>query len=154
MQHEEFAAIQGIEMEEADAEELLRKEGVGVLSLADEGQAYGIPVSFGYADGHIYFVFLRPGEESRKLSFAEATTEASFLVFERPSKHNWESVIARGTLRRVGDDEWDRLVDAMADNAWFPSLFAETEPMQDLVGFDLAVESITGMQSAAAARSA
>jgi nitroimidazol reductase NimA-like FMN-containing flavoprotein (pyridoxamine 5'-phosphate oxidase superfamily) len=154
MDTEQFAAIQGIEMDEESAEALLRREGVGVLSLADDGLAYGVPVSFGYADRSIYFVFLRPGEDSEKIAFAGATREASFLAFTRPSRHNWQSVIARGPLHRLDEDEWDALVDAMADNAWFPSLFAETEPMQDLVGYELRVDSLTGMQSKAAARSA
>jgi hypothetical protein len=154
MDSAQFAAIQGIEMDEAAAEDLLREEGVGVLSLADEGLAYCIPVSFGYADRSIYFVFLQPAEDSEKIAFAEATREASFLAFTRPSKHNWRSVIARGPVHRLDEGEWDELVDAMGDNAWFPSLFAETQPMQDLVGYELRVDSLTGLQSKAAGRSA
>jgi hypothetical protein len=154
MAPEQFAAIQGIEMDEDSAEELLRAEGVGVLSLADDGRAYGVPVSFGYADRSIYVVFLRPGEASEKVAFADATREASFLAFERPSRHNWRSVVARGTLHRLAEGEWDDLVAAMGDNAWFPSLFAETQPMQDLLGYELRIESLTGMQSRAADRSA
>lgn len=154
MESEQFAAIQGIEMDEESAEALLCAEGVGVLSLADDSLAYCVPVSFGYADRSIYFVFLQPGEDSEKIAFAEATREASFLAFTRPSRHNWQSVIARGPIRRLDEGDWDDLVEAMADNAWFPSLFAETEPMQDLVGYELHVDSLTGMQSRAAADSA
>jgi hypothetical protein len=154
MDSEQFAAIQGIEMEAAAAEALLREEGVGVLSLADDSLAYCVPVSFGYADRSIYFVFLQPGEDSEKIAFAEATREASFLAFTRPSRHNWQSVIARGPIHRLDEGEWDGLVEAMGDNAWFPSLFAETQPMQDLVGYELHVDSLTGMQSRAAADSA
>jgi hypothetical protein len=153
MDTEQFAAIQGIEMDEESAEDLLRREGVGVLSLADDGLAYGVPVSFGYADRSIYLVFLQPGEDSEKVAFADATREASFLAFTRSSKHNWQSVIARGPIHRLGEGEWDQLVEAMGDNAWFPSLFAETQPMQDLLGYELRVDSLTGMQSRAAERS-
>ncbi len=154
MDTEQFAAIQGIEMDEEAAEELLRREGVGVLSLADDSLAYCVPVSFGYADRSIYFVFLQPSEDSEKIAFADATREASFLAFIRPSRHNWQSVIARGPIHRLDEGEWDELVEAMADNAWFPSLFAETEPMQDLLGYELRVDSLTGMQSRAAEHSA
>jgi len=154
MDSAQFAAIQGVEMDEESAEELLREEGVGVLSLADDGLAYGLPVSFGYADRSIYAVFLRPGEDSEKIAFADATREGSFLAFTRPSRHNWRSVIARGPIHRLEAGEWDELVEAMADNAWFPSLFAETEPMQDLLGYELQIDSLTGMQSRAAERSA
>jgi hypothetical protein len=149
---ETFAGIQGNEMDGETARTFLADQGFGVLSLASDGEAYGIPISHGYdrEAERLYFVFLRPGETSRKTRFGEATERASFVTFDVPSREEWRTVIAAGTLRVVDDDEWPAVRAALEDNAWFPSLFSETEPMQDIVGWALDVDEVTGMHSRAA----
>ncbi|WP_318567253.1 pyridoxamine 5'-phosphate oxidase family protein [Salinigranum marinum] len=144
-----FPGIQGNEMDDETARAFLREQGFGVLSLASNGEAYGIPISYGYdvEAERLYFVFLRPGERSKKKRFGEATERASFLTFDVPSREEWRTVIATGTLRIVDDDEWSAVSAALEDNAWFPTLFSETEPMQDLVGWALDIEDVTGMHS-------
>jgi hypothetical protein len=139
-------------MDEETARAFLREQGFGVLSLASGGEAYGIPISYGYdAEAErLYFVFLRPAETSRKERFGEATERASFLAFDVPSREEWRTVVVAGTLRTVDDDEWPAVRDALEDNAWFPSLFSETEPMRDIVGWTLEIEDVTGMHSRAA----
>ncbi|EMA01737.1 pyridoxamine 5'-phosphate oxidase family protein [Haloferax denitrificans] len=144
----DFAQHNRIEMSAEEIDRLLREEGVGVLSLADDGVAYGIPLSFGYdADRErLYFVFLRPGESSKKTEFAERTARASFAVWNAPSRDEWESVVVDGELRRVDDGDWDRVRDVLEDNAWYPTLFSETEPMQDILGWELRIASRSGLQ--------
>jgi hypothetical protein len=146
---ETFAAIQGTEMDDGTARAFLHDQGFGVLSLAADGEAYGIPISYGYdrETDRLYFVFLRPGERSRKERFGEATTRASFLVFDVPSREEWRTVVAEGPLRAVDDDEWSAVRDALEDNAWFPSLFAESEPMRDILGWALDIDAVSGMHS-------
>lgn len=147
-----FPSIQGNEMDDEAARQFLTEQGFGVLSLAADGVAYGIPISYGCdpETERLYFVFLRPGEESRKERFSEATERASFLAFDVPSREEWRTVVVAGTLRTVDDDEWPAVRDALEDNAWFPSLFSETEPMRDIVGWTLEIEDVTGMHSRAA----
>lgn len=148
MTSEKFAEVEGIEMERADVDQFLREQGVGVLSLASGGEAYGVPVSFGYDGGDsVYFVFLRVSERSKKEEFAERTERASLTVHDVSSKHVWTSVVVSGTLDRVADEDWDELEAAIGDNAWYPSLFSEAVPMQDIVGWELRVEEITGQRS-------
>ncbi|MCL7417650.1 MAG: pyridoxamine 5'-phosphate oxidase family protein [Halalkalicoccus sp.] len=148
MTTESFGEITGTEMEREEAEVFLRDQGVGVLSLANEGEAYGVPVSFGYdGEDRLYFVFLRVGEESRKEAFAAATERASFTVYDVESKHAWRSVIASGRIREVDDDEWETVRDSIDDNAWYPSLFSEAEPMRDIQGWVLEIEEITGQKN-------
>ena len=149
---ESFPAIQGNAMDDDTARTFLSEQGFGVLSLAAEGDAYGIPISYGYdrETDRIYFVFLRPGEQSKKERFGEATTRASFLVFDVPSREEWRTVVAEGPLRAVADDEWPAVRDALEDNAWFPTLFSESEPMQDILGWALDIDTVTGMHSRAA----
>lgn len=148
MPPESLAELQGIQMDEQEIDQFLRSQGFGVLSLTDGREAYGVPISFGYDGGsRLFFVFLRVGERSKKEAFAEKTEKASFTTYNVASKHDWQSVIASGTLRKVGDDEWDDVVDAIENNAWYPSLFSESEPMQDIQGWVFQTEEITGQTS-------
>jgi uncharacterized protein len=148
MSEETFGEIEGIGMDDAEIEAFLREQGIGVLSLASNGEAYGVPISFGYdGEDRLYFVFLRVGERSRKEEFAGATERASLTVYDVDSKHVWRSVIANGRVRQVRDDEWDAVESAIDDNAWYPSLFSEAEPRQDFQGWVLEVEELTGQKS-------
>lgn len=145
---EKFAAIEGIEMGREAVDAFLRKQGRGILSLTDGQEGYGVPVSFGYdGEDSLYFVFLRVGEQSKKAQFAEKTERASLTVYDVASKHVWTSVIASGPLRRIADAEWSELEAAVEDNAWYPSLFSEAEPMQDIQGWELRIEEVTGQQN-------
>ncbi|MDL5361496.1 pyridoxamine 5'-phosphate oxidase family protein [Halalkalicoccus sp. NIPERK01] len=148
MTTESFGEITGTGMDEAEVGAFLHDRGIGVLSLARDGEAYGVPVSFGY-DGtdRLYFVFLRVGEESRKEAFAAATDRASFTIYDVESKHAWRSVIVHGRIREVADDEWETVRDSIDDNAWYPSLFSEAEPMRDIQGWVLEIEEMTGQKN-------
>jgi uncharacterized protein len=148
MTSETFAKLEGIEMDDQGIDTFLREQGVGILSLTDGREAYGVPISFGYDDkDSCYFVFLRAGEQSKKEQFAEKTERASLTVSDVTSKHVWTSVIASGPLRTVGDNEWSELETAIEDNAWYPSLFSEAEPMRDFQGWELQIDEVTGQQS-------
>jgi hypothetical protein len=135
-------------MADDEVDAFLREQGIGVLSLTDGSEAYGVPVSFGYdGEGSLYFVFLRVGERSKKAEFARGTERASLTVYDVESKHVWTSVIATGSLRQIDDEEWGELEAAIGDNAWYPSLFSESEPMQDIQGWELRIEEATGQRS-------
>ncbi|WP_338729677.1 pyridoxamine 5'-phosphate oxidase family protein [Haladaptatus sp. DJG-WS-42] len=143
MSSEEFIEQSGT-MQETEIDFFLRSQGYGTLSLAADGDAYGVPVSFGYDGNHLYFLFLQLGVESRKRVFADTTDTASFLVYQVNSKFDWQSVIVTGRLREVRDDEVAHARDTMADNAWHPSLFSEADPMGELKGYVLDIEATTG----------
>ncbi|MDS0296307.1 pyridoxamine 5'-phosphate oxidase family protein [Halogeometricum luteum] len=143
---DEFEPLQGDPMDDEEVDAFLREHGVGVLSLADGGDAYGVPISFGYDGERLYFVFLR-GETSRKESFAEATGRATLTAFDVAGRHEWESVVVAGRLEAVEEGEWGALVDAMEDNAWFPSLFSESEPMRGIAGWTLEIDAATGLRN-------
>jgi hypothetical protein len=141
--------LEGNRMPDADVDQFLTETGVGVLSLARDGEAYGIPVSFGYdADaGRIYFVFVGFGEESQKEEFAAATTRASLLAYEVEGTDKWRSVVVDGPLAEVDDDEWQHASETIGENAWYPSLFREADPMRGLRVFALDVDSKSGLHS-------
>ncbi|ELZ87610.1 Pyridoxamine 5-phosphate oxidase family protein [Haloferax elongans ATCC BAA-1513] len=144
----EYPESNRVEMTDSEIDRMLRDHGVGVLSFADEGVAYGIPISFGYDEerSKLYFVFLRPGDSSKKSDFAEETARASFTVWEAPSRFEWRSIVAEGELHHIEDDDWERVNEILEDNAWFPSLFSETSPMQDMLGWELRIDHCSGLQ--------
>ncbi|KAB1186716.1 MULTISPECIES: pyridoxamine 5'-phosphate oxidase family protein [Haloferax] len=144
----EYPESNRVGMSDEEVDNLLREQGVGVLSLADDGVAYGIPISFGYDAelGRLYFIFLRPGELSRKEDFAERTVRASFAVWDSPSRYEWKSVVVDGELLPIADEEWPRVNETLEDNAWYPSLFSETEPMQDMLGWELRIDHRSGLK--------
>lgn len=134
-------------MDRAEAEAFLDDQGVGVLSLADADEAYGVPLSYGYdADAEvIYFVLLRPGEQSRKEQFMETTERASFLVYDVVDPGDWRSVIAAGPVRPTRDDEQERAVEIIQTEAWYPNVFRESAPTRGIAGWALEVEEVSGM---------
>jgi hypothetical protein len=76
----------------------LNEHQTGLLSLARDDDAYGIPVAYNYRrdDERLYFRFgFAPG--SRKREFADATEQASFCVYDEVDGR-WTSVVASGRL--------------------------------------------------------
>lgn len=82
--------------------DLLSKHGHGVLSLASEDRAYGIPISFGYdEDGDRFlFEFLSVGP-SKKAAFVDATEEATLTVYEFEDQRDWVSAVVTGSVEPV-----------------------------------------------------
>lgn len=138
--------VGGEQMDPAAVRRFLHERGSGVLSLADGGEAYGIPISYGYDEDaeRIYFVFLRPGESSKKETFAERTERASLLVHAVESPQEWHSVVASGPIRQLDDEEYDRATAAIEADAWYPNVFRESAPTRGIVGYALEVEELTG----------
>lgn len=136
--------LQADGMSDAQLDAFLREHGTGTLALADEGRGYGVPISFGYDGDACFFVFLQLGPESKKVAFAEVTTEATLTVVETAGTHDWASAVVTGPVAELGDDEWARARDAIADNGWYPSLFSESTPQRDVLGYRLDVEHASG----------
>ncbi|MFB6298213.1 MAG: pyridoxamine 5'-phosphate oxidase family protein [Salinirussus sp.] len=137
--------LQGHMMPEAEIDQLLHDEGIGVLSMADGGVPYGIPVSFGYDGGdRVYVLFAGHSEEGRKVTFAERSEEVSFLVTDVASEGDWRSAILRGPFDRITPDEWDRAREAMAANAYRPELLTDVDVQSNPRVWVLAAEEKTG----------
>lgn len=149
MATDELDDLHGEALSDDELDSFLAAHGVGVLSLADGDDAYGVPISYGYDEesGRLFFVFLRPGAESRKEAFAETTDNACFTLFNIESEHEWASAVIDGTLRRVDDEEWDELSDALERNAWHPDLFSAAEPDRGIDGWELDIENAAGRTS-------
>ena len=141
----EYQPLLGGEMEETVIDEVLTERGVGVLSMADEGVPYGVPLSFGYnREDTLYFVFLGATTELRKETYAERTDVASFTTFDIGPDGAWRSVIVAGSLNRIEIDEWDAARAALADNAYQSSLLSEYELQENPNVWALEVQERSG----------
>lgn len=70
---------------------------LGHMGLAKGGQAYVIPIFYGYADGAFYFQSLH-GEKDE---FLETTQEACLNIVSAASEDHWSSVMVFGPVARV-----------------------------------------------------
>lgn len=135
--------LYGHRMDDAAIDQLLREEGVGVLSLCHDGVPYGVPLSFGY-DGDVYVLFAGHSTEGRKVTYAERADRASFLAYELASGTEWRSAIVEGPIRRIRPETWDRAREAMADNAFRPQLLTDVDVGENPRVWVLEVEEASG----------
>ncbi|MFC7176159.1 pyridoxamine 5'-phosphate oxidase family protein [Halosegnis marinus] len=134
-------------MSDAAIDEFLLEQGTGVLALARDGEAYAVPVSFGYEAGRALFGFFTFGESSRKLAFAEATDRACLTVYDVAGPDDWTSVVLRGPLVELGVDSWADIGARISDNAWSPDLAGIGTRRLSVVGFELDIEEATGLRA-------
>lgn len=134
----------GIEMDGDEVEAFLASQGHGTLSLAREGAAYAVPVSFGYDEGQLFLTLLRFGEESLKHDYLAATDTACLTTYAVTDRFDWRSVVVRGELREIAAAEADRVESVMDDSAWFPTLSPPPSPITDVTRYELHVEAATG----------
>ena len=100
----------------------LKRQRVGVMSLANGGKAYAVPLFFAY-DGDRLFFMSHPGEKD---GFIEACDEACFVVVRYAGDDDWVSVQATGPVEKVTlSDEAMHALDVMAKNP-FPPEFGTT----------------------------
>ncbi len=143
-----FDVLQGHEMDEKEISELLREQGVGVLSMAIDDSPYGIPLSFGYGGGdRLYFLFAGHSEEGKKVRYAERSGEVSFLVYEVGSGGGWRSAVIEGTLDRITIDDWETARDAMGDNAYRPNLLTNVDSWEDPRVWAVDIEEWSGRKN-------
>lgn len=141
----------GIDIAEAEVRTHLGDAEFGVLGLTKEGEAYTIPLSFGFdTDVTTLYFFFGFDRGSKKREFIEATDTASFTVVESELPDAWTSVILTGDLAPLSDTEATAYA-ALADTAAFPSMhtFEDYVDMkmveQSIYQFD--IETITARSS-------
>ncbi|WP_290819290.1 pyridoxamine 5'-phosphate oxidase family protein [Halovivax sp.] len=98
----------GKTMAEREITNFLNEQATGVLSLSNEGRAYGIPMSFAYdEDDERAIMDLGFAEGSKKREFIETTDEVCLTVYEWEGPHEWTSVVVSGPFRRLSEDDVD-----------------------------------------------
>ena len=119
-------------MTATEVDETLRAAGAGVLSLTDGAETYAVPESFGYDGDDVYFQLVH-GADSDKMAFVETTDVATLTAFtERPAR----SVIVRGELGPVPDEDEPVAMRAIAANATIPTVDISLDADPDALSFD------------------
>jgi len=97
------------EIDDVEARQILKFGEYGVLStVGPDGSPYGVPVSYAFHDGVIYF---HSAPEGRKIEHLNAVPHASFCVVGatevQPEMFStrYESAIASGEIRELEGDE-------------------------------------------------
>ena len=142
---EDVAYAYTIGMTDEETDRRLREGSVGVLSLADDGDSYAIPVAYHY-DGDAVYIRLGLHADSRKTQMLQTTDTACFLLYDAdPIEESW-SVMATGSMRRVDDSSnfSDEVI-----NSLFVPLRVFGEPIEGIepAVFELEVESLTGRRA-------
>jgi len=138
--------VRGGQMTDAEIDTFLQQQGTGVLSLADGNQAYAVPISFGYERGRAVFSFWQFNPDSRKVAYSEATERACLAVYDIESQHDWQSVLAFGPLRELTTREWGEVGELLDENAWSPDLTGVGRRQLSIVGYEMEIEEVTGLQ--------
>ncbi|WP_159902666.1 pyridoxamine 5'-phosphate oxidase family protein [Salinirussus salinus] len=143
-----FGPWTGTAMADADAADLLRTAGWGVLALADGDRPYSIPVSFGYDGEAVYFLLVRRSPDDRKFAFIGDGQPARLLATRVNARFDWGSVAVTGTVRAVDRDGegWGTLIAALGGSDWFSPAFDAAEEVSGVQGWALEPDRVTGME--------
>lgn len=143
MRYTEYTYTVG--MGDEELAERLAVEDVGVLSLVRGDEAVSFPAAHYYDGTHLYLRLCeRPGSD--KTALVDATRRASFVLTGGGSDGNSWSVIVRGPLTVVDDD--DELDDATV-NRWFAPVSLFDEAVEEVVPvvYRMTVDDIDGRRS-------
>lgn len=131
---------------EETIEEVLRREDDGVLTLADDDEPYGVPVSYGY-DGDRFVFQLSRSDHGRKAEFIDSNPGACFVVYAKHPNRVVESVIATGELRPVPEGDQREAFAVLRDNAEFPldgDIWNRNDRGNESELYELVPETISG----------
>lgn len=134
----------GHRMTDEEVERFLNEQAIGVLSLASDGRAYGLPMSFAYdADGDRLLMDMGFAVPSKKRRFLEETDEATMATYDWESHTNWASAILTGTIHRVSEADIDE-----ETASWYQSVARDIDvagTVDDLAWFELRINELTGI---------
>lgn len=144
------------ELDKDACEAILRNATHGVLSLCGaDGEPYGVPLSFVYVDGSIFFHCAFRG---LKLDLLEENPKASFCVVGKddvvPEEFTtyFKSVIAFGDARVVSDEAQRRRALIALGDKYYPGNEGESEKEVEKAGaraavVELSIVRLTGKQA-------
>jgi hypothetical protein len=123
-------------MSDDAVDELLRAAEWGTLALADGGEPYSIPISFGYDGTDVYFGLVEEGSTNVKRSFIADGARARLLVTDIKSQFDWRSAAVTGTARPVepSGDRWETLQGLLGENSWFSTTSERTDATEGETG--------------------
>lgn len=144
------------QLPEEESIQLLREGKSGVLSLlGDEGYPYGVPLSYSYVDGKLYFHGAVTGH---KVDAVKSCDKASFCVVAQDDVKpealttHYKSVIAFGRVSVLTGEE--KLAAILSIGRKYSSVLGDEKLMAEINGtmdhmslICLQIEYLTGKQS-------
>jgi nitroimidazol reductase NimA-like FMN-containing flavoprotein (pyridoxamine 5'-phosphate oxidase superfamily) len=140
------------ELEPEEIDEMLTRNGVGILALVDGSQPYTIPMSFGYDGDEMTFPMQwGRGYDGRKERCVESNTNACFTVYEQDpeSSEIWRSIVVTGELYEISEQNREQAFMTLAANGRFaPDLGVWGVPFKeiDLRLYGLKLKDCTGRE--------
>ncbi|WP_458205676.1 pyridoxamine 5'-phosphate oxidase family protein [Haladaptatus sp. NG-SE-30] len=140
MEHVEYVYTFG--MDETELERKLRETETGILSLAQDDDAYAIPVGFHY-DGKRLLLRFGVKDDGEKMAFVKTTDTASFVIYDTKSNESW-SILMTGTLH-----PFEGSFDETEINELFAPLRVFDEDVDDVepVIYAFEIEHVTGRKT-------
>lgn len=141
MDHVEYVYTTG--MSAAEVEEQLQAGEHGVLGLADEDDAYAIPLSYHYDGERLLLRVSEHDDDSEKKRFLETTRTATFLCYAASTTDSW-SIHIRGPIKK-----WPGEVDEAIINKWFPPfrVFDEAVENVEFSLWELQMDTVIGRKT-------
>ncbi len=134
-------------MDDEAIENFLSIQHAGILGLPTSGAPYLLPMSYGFDGGsHLYFAFLVEGQ-SRKAELADQADVGSFLVYNAETMFHWRSVLLRGPIRRLSEEERSKITEAQTP-AWQPELIETASETCETRVYEFQIEESTGVSHA------
>ncbi|MFC7020844.1 MULTISPECIES: pyridoxamine 5'-phosphate oxidase family protein [Haloarcula] len=114
------------ELETDEIDEMLIRNGVGVLAMVDGDIPYAIPISFGYdVSQPIFPMQWGGGYEGRKTAVIDDNPNVCLTVYEQDTDDDsiWRSVVITGEIYEIDTEDEEKAYASLAANAEFPPDF-------------------------------
>ncbi|MFC4407464.1 pyridoxamine 5'-phosphate oxidase family protein [Haloarchaeobius iranensis] len=120
------------QMDALEIDEFLESQQTGVLALANDGDAYAVPLSFAYDDDD-RSVYLRLGfaPGSQKQRYLERTDHVSFVVYD-DTDEGWKSVLVEGKVTMLSHDSLDAAIVEVMEGLDIPYFQVHSRPATDI----------------------
>jgi hypothetical protein len=138
MDHVDYVYTTG--MDDAEVEARLREETTAILALADDDEAYAVPLSYHYDGDRLLLRVSTHDDGAEKHRFLETTGTATLVLYADAPEESW-SVHVRGPV-----GVWDGDPDEATINEWFPPfrLFDEAVADVEFSLYELGMETVIG----------
>lgn len=82
------------------------------------------------------------------MEFIADGATARLLVTDIGHRFDWRSVAITGPVRSVEEstEQWEHLLDTLADNAWFMRSFERSDAIESIQGWELEIDELTGLE--------
>lgn len=119
-------------MDALEIDEFLESQQTGVLALANDDDAYAVPLSFAYDDeDRSVYLRLGFGPGSQKQRYMEATDHVSFVVYE-DTEEGWKSVLVEGKVTMLSHDSLDAAIVEVMEGLDIPYFQVHSRPATDI----------------------